>query len=427
MVSTYGLDFILLDWEGGGDTQARVEVLLHHLDAACPSIPIMAAVGWYTYQMTTTTAADHLEYLWLMTYDMGIPNGNPFHASYQDTIEVCKYWEDGGYPAAKLLLGIPFYSKDSNGSLCTYATVMGDFNPAPDVDMVLASQVSAGFASTPETVDGGVVWCGGVNHNKRLVDYCRYKGYAGVGIWDVAQDLLDNNPSSLLRAIYEESTVSLKTVIEDPVYEYVTVNDVTKNSDNFTGAGGNLVAQTFTPATSHTVNKVSLSLYRSSGAGTVTVTIRTTSGGLPTATVLATGTVLIDNHPAAYRRVDFDLGAGAALTAGTKYAVVMGVSSTADIYYQLDTAGTYSGGNQCYYDGSWHTGTSGWDVWFREGELNPASPVETYGLILPTPSRKYENKRFTVLGAVGTHDHVYICLKSAANAYTWILQSDGGA
>jgi hypothetical protein len=119
--------------------------------------------------------------------------------------------------------------------------------------------------------------------------------------------------------------------------------------------------QTFTPASNYTIGSVELYLAKVAGAthpGTITVGIRTTSGGLPTTTVLCSGTTngntLPDTPGKEWRSISF--GAGAALTAGTVYCIVItGTGSGVDAaLWRYATAGGYAGGHADYYNGSWN-------------------------------------------------------------------------
>jgi len=85
-------------------------------------------------------------------------------------------------------------------------------------------------------------------------------------------------------------------------------------------------AQTFTPATSHTIISVKLKLYRAFFPGTVTVSIRATDvNGKPTGADLAVGTTdgnTLDISPN-YEWREISLGNGTYLIAGTLYAIVV--------------------------------------------------------------------------------------------------------
>ncbi len=138
----------------------------------------------------------------------------------------------------------------------------------------------------------------------------------------------------------------------------------------------NWVAQTFTPSANHTCNYVGLRIGRTGvGQGTITVSIKATDGaGKPTGADLASATLDADammNAPASM--IPFLLGAGVALTASTKYAIVVRVSNgdvTRFLKWRHDgTSPTYTGGSKAYSTdgGSTWTLDTNTDFLFEEG------------------------------------------------------------
>ena len=136
-------------------------------------------------------------------------------------------------------------------------------------------------------------------------------------------------------------------------------------------------AQTFTPSTAHTITSVKLLCYKyvvSGTVGTVTVGIRATSGILPIGGDLCSGTTDGDTLTTAtageWREIS--MGAGYALSASTKYAIVIRApdgSSSASLMVRVDeTRPTYTGGTDCYSinSGSSWTQVSSTDLLFEE-------------------------------------------------------------
>ena len=136
-------------------------------------------------------------------------------------------------------------------------------------------------------------------------------------------------------------------------------------------------AQTFTPDTDHTITSVKLlaSKYIFFGTvGTVTVSIRATSGLKPTGGDLCSGTTdgdtLTTNSAGEWREIT--LGAGYSLSASTMYAIVVRAldgSAFASIRLRVDeTSPTYTGGTDCYStnSGSSWTIVFGTDLMFEE-------------------------------------------------------------
>lgn len=84
-------------------------------------------------------------------------------------------------------------------------------------------------------------------------------------------------------------------------------------------------AQTFTPSVAHTITSVKLHMYREGSPGTMTVSIRATDGsGHPTGADLCSGTINANDFTTNTdgEWYEITLGAGYALAAGTKYAIV---------------------------------------------------------------------------------------------------------
>jgi hypothetical protein len=149
-------------------------------------------------------------------------------------------------------------------------------------------------------------------------------------------------------------------------------------------------AQTFTPSAAHTITSVKLLLYREGTPGTITVSIRATSGGQPTGPDLCSGTTngntLPTGSPYEWREVTFTSGYD--LSAGTQYAIVAratgGDSSNRGRWRWDSSSPTYAGGNllRSDDDGLTWTSLSGWDLMFEEWGDPPgaAGPVgwETY-------------------------------------------------
>ena len=132
-------------------------------------------------------------------------------------------------------------------------------------------------------------------------------------------------------------------------------------------------AQTFTPAVGHTITGVSFKMKAASSPGTITASLRATSGGHPTGGDLISATIdgsalssIADWH-------EIYFPTGYALNAGTKYAVVIRASGSALKLRSDITSGGYSGGNIEYSMDSgatWGTDAT-YDFLFQEGSRGP--------------------------------------------------------
>ncbi len=137
------------------------------------------------------------------------------------------------------------------------------------------------------------------------------------------------------------------SLTEDKIlYEYL----ITGDAGTGTAKGVNWLAQTFTPISSHTIGSVKTLMFRIGAPGTVTIGIRATDiNGHPTGSNLCSGTTdgntLTTSAAGEWRKITF--GAGAALTTGTKYAIVVSdptgdSNNSVNLRYRV---GGYANGN----------------------------------------------------------------------------------
>jgi hypothetical protein len=110
-------------------------------------------------------------------------------------------------------------------------------------------------------------------------------------------------------------------------------------------AGTTYVYQTFTAEATATAKKIWLKIFRSGAApsGTPTVTLWTANSGTskPTATMGVSGTITCAYLSTVADWYEFDLGAGAALTSGNYYAIVVSFAAAAAnnlIYFRSDAS-----------------------------------------------------------------------------------------
>lgn len=162
-------------------------------------------------------------------------------------------------------------------------------------------------------------------------------------------------------------------------YQYYNTND----DDDRDGYTANWMAQTFTPVVDHVVGKVKLKLFRVGDPGTITVSIKATSGGKPVGADLCSGTILgtditLDSNGDWY---EISFGDGFDLDIGAQYAIVVRapsgdasnkVSWRADITSPTFTGGTFVSSSDSGVD--WSV-VSGVDCMFEEWGVGPASPT----------------------------------------------------
>lgn len=155
----------------------------------------------------------------------------------------------------------------------------------------------------------------------------------------------------------------IKTTIDA---DNIDVQQLFYNTNNTEWDG---MAQSFKPATSTNFNKVALLLAQDGTTDFATLRIETSSGGLPTGTLVsvnATKTVTdIDNTTPDW--VDFEFPAAIALTAGTTYCFVLSGSAGgfSSIRWYIKNSNVYANGSRIYLNkGSWAADT-GSDYTFK--------------------------------------------------------------
>ena len=155
-----------------------------------------------------------------------------------------------------------------------------------------------------------------------------------------------------------------------PRYEYWDISDPA-----LTSLQGDLwQGQTFTPVVAHTIESVLLTMYRVGNPGTITVSIKATDvDGHPDGADLAVDTTDGDTLPTLYAGEEREIafGVGAALTDGTKYAIVV-AALTGDqsnyVRWRSSKAAPYPRGNHEFSsDGgvTWETDATR-DMMFEE-------------------------------------------------------------
>ncbi|HXJ76393.1 MAG TPA: hypothetical protein VNM37_26275, partial [Candidatus Dormibacteraeota bacterium] len=150
--------------------------------------------------------------------------------------------------------------------------------------------------------------------------------------------------------------------------------------------------QTFTPSLSGNLVKADINLFCSGCTGTVpnlTLSVRATSGGLPTGADLATTSITgFNNGTAVFYTAVF--GAPLAVTAGTQYALVIRPTTAPSAgTYALTRSGTAGLGADVYADGDRVASSDGGATWFI-----PA----TGGVSTDTGFRTYINNGYSASG-----------------------------
>jgi len=174
----HNFDGVDLDWEPvtsstDRDNYTTLLTELHTL-LAPDQLSLSVAVAALGSEFNAP-AIPCLDWVGVMAYDMGNP-----HAAYNDALAALDHWQSRGVPPKKLILGVPFYGRNDEGSYLPYRDIVATYHPAPDLDEI------AGYNFN------------GIDTVKRKTKYILNNNYAGLMFWELT---LDNQyPSSLLAA-----------------------------------------------------------------------------------------------------------------------------------------------------------------------------------------------------------------------------------
>jgi chitinase len=186
-VDQYRLDGIDIDWEypDPGASAANFTALMGQLSTALHSRGklLTAAVvsGGGTAEGVQTAVFGHVDWLNIMAYDGGSP-----HANYDWSIGAVNYWKSRGLPAAKAVLGVPFYSRPT---YYTYAQLVAMDPANANRDCVTVSGVQQCYNGVP-TIKRKTQWA--------------VANAGGVMNWELSQDTTGS--TSLVSAIYDTVT-----------------------------------------------------------------------------------------------------------------------------------------------------------------------------------------------------------------------------
>jgi chitinase len=187
LVNQYNLDGVDIDWEypDPGTSGNNFTALMSQLSSAMHSRGklLTAAVvsGGGTAQGVQPAVFGYVDFLNIMTYDGGTP-----HANYNWTISSINEWKSRGLPAAKAVVGVPFYSRPGG---IAYNQIVAQ-NPA------YANQDCA-------TINGAQQCYNGVPTVRAKTQWAMANA-GGIMNWELSQDTNDGN--SLVSAIYAVAT-----------------------------------------------------------------------------------------------------------------------------------------------------------------------------------------------------------------------------
>lgn len=190
-----------MDWEmirdntNAANFEALMKVMSEQLHAKKLQLVATVAHGWGG-EYYSAKSLKYADWVQLMVYDQAgswadSPYGN--HATFQHVIDAVDFWKRKGYTkTANMVIGLPFYGykfKSATGGLgeqVGYNTIVNWFP----------------FLSNEANEHNLVVFNGPALIKEKTV-YAKHKGFKGVMIWEMTQDVPSDQPKSLLKAIEE--------------------------------------------------------------------------------------------------------------------------------------------------------------------------------------------------------------------------------
>jgi chitinase len=184
MVNQYNLDGVDIDWEypDPGASGNNYTALMSQLSSAMHSRGKLLTAAVVSEGGTAggvqPAVFGYVDWLNIMAYDGGSP-----HANYDWSIASANFWKGRGLPAAKTVLGVPFYSRPG---YYTYSQLVA-MDPAN--------------ANRDCTTAGGAQQCyNGLPTIRRKTQWAMQNA-GGIMNWELSQDATGSN--SLVSAIYE--------------------------------------------------------------------------------------------------------------------------------------------------------------------------------------------------------------------------------
>lgn len=186
----HGISGVDLDWEHPKnelEEQGYAE-LLEELQTELGPDDIGVSLTMAAWQKLPPSAFDFVDAVHVMAYD-----NRGRHSTFESAKADVQKLIDQGIPAEKIILGMPFYGRDTTkrDTVLTYGEIVSKYKPAADADEV------------------GTLYFNGPNTIRQKTAFALEKNLGGVMVWEIGQDA--KGKDSLLKVIADTVNSPRKT------------------------------------------------------------------------------------------------------------------------------------------------------------------------------------------------------------------------
>lgn len=224
-----GVDF---DWEFPANNEFQnyeemMKVTREEFDKH--GLLLTSAIGQSHHSKFTQGTWQYLDFVNVMAYDMNWAssgsNMRDNHSPAEMHIEYYPIWENAGVPKEKIVMGMPFYARQTNdwGVAKGYSEIFNSYSP------LASDNIAGGFNfNGPNTI-----------YNKSA--FSAANGYGGVMIWEIEHDLEAGHESGLQTAMLKgiadglAGTDVVKEVTSDVKMGGTSSSSNTSSSSSSTG------------------------------------------------------------------------------------------------------------------------------------------------------------------------------------------------
>ncbi len=225
-IKDHNLDGVDMDWEyssvpvASEDTIAYNRLLADIRDSLPQEKTLSAAIpcsGYYGKYFNVDAMKDKLDWFGFMTYDITgywddrarynsplYPNGNRTTWSWEET---ATYWKNRGIPTEKMVFGIPFFGFEFDAATGPASTFNGNATYVEYKNICCKTDQEYFFdsvAAVPYAISSGSYTTFDDPKSASLkTQWVKDNQYAGVMIWELSHDIMEDGTQPMLSAIYE--------------------------------------------------------------------------------------------------------------------------------------------------------------------------------------------------------------------------------